>query len=302
MPERKIMFGNSELQKEFVDSHRAFVLEELPKLRAILEKVFVRELTTTPLIRALQTKQEHEALTGEETNQLMAGFVVFGLGRIAADDFTELLILAANGRGVGAFKILRGMYEHIITAIYISKYPSEADAFLGETFIQRMKISKRVGELFPGRPDDRTPEQIQEFELELQNALAKRKSATRPKCRQPISQEAWTRVNVDTMAEKAGPYFKEIYAPCYLIPTFVTHPTALGLESRFRGTETGFIYRDRTVREAHKAALHGHALMLRLLSHQNDYFQLGLEDEISSLYEGFPAVWSNNSPDERRPE
>ena len=40
----------------------------------------------------------------------MAEPVVFYLGRAAADDFGELLILCGNGRGIGAYKILRGMY------------------------------------------------------------------------------------------------------------------------------------------------------------------------------------------------
>ena len=40
--------------------------------------------------------------------------IVYTLGRIAIDDFSELMVLGGNGWGIGALKILRGMYERVV--------------------------------------------------------------------------------------------------------------------------------------------------------------------------------------------
>ena len=37
--------------------------------------------------------------------------VIFGLGRVCAEDFQQALILCGNGFGIGALQMVRGMYE-----------------------------------------------------------------------------------------------------------------------------------------------------------------------------------------------
>ena len=54
-------------------------------------------------------------------NKTTTDRVVFFLGRIAADDFGEIIILSGNGRGIGAYKILRGMYERVVHAVFFNK-------------------------------------------------------------------------------------------------------------------------------------------------------------------------------------
>ena len=50
---------------------------------------------------------------------------------MACDDFTAVLILSGNGAGFAAFVHLRSIYERLVTALYISKKPSEARRFAG---------------------------------------------------------------------------------------------------------------------------------------------------------------------------
>jgi hypothetical protein len=82
--------------------------------------------------------------------------VVFLLIRQAAQDFIELLALAATGYGLGAFKILRGMYERVVTAGWLHKHPEETERFLNWETIQR---SKRDMALLDGFADTVSPEQ-----------------------------------------------------------------------------------------------------------------------------------------------
>jgi len=54
---------------------------------------------------------------------------VFGLGHQVADDFFDIVLLAAHGNGMGAVKLLRPLYERVVTALYLMKHPDEVNAF-----------------------------------------------------------------------------------------------------------------------------------------------------------------------------
>ena len=56
--------------------------------------------------------------------------ILFHLDRLCAEDFSEILLLCGNGYGIGAEKVLRGMYERAVTATYLSQHPEEAANFL----------------------------------------------------------------------------------------------------------------------------------------------------------------------------
>ncbi len=86
----KITFGRPDEQEAFVESHRLF-FERFLNLQAALNIAFRREETTSGL----------------------ADMVVFFLGRLCVEDFTEILLLCGNGYGMGAMKLLRGMYERV---------------------------------------------------------------------------------------------------------------------------------------------------------------------------------------------
>src|SRR5205807_1593950 len=96
--------------------------------------------------------------------------------RAAADDFGELIILSGNGRGIGAFQILRGMYERIVTAAFIAENPSEARLFLANADIQKGKLWKRLVDAMPDIKNRYAPEQIKDLDDRYQKARAELKS------------------------------------------------------------------------------------------------------------------------------
>lgn len=275
--------GDAEAQARFIKTHEKF-LEEYLQIRALLEKVFLRPLPTSERAMPLASPTEIE-------DRNMADGVVFFLGRAAADDFGELLVLAGNGRGIGAYKILRGMYERIVTAAFISKNAPEARLFLSHSFIERDKVWRRFKELIPDYPDNRKAEDIAAFEQELGEAKARLKESICKKCNQPISQEAWTRKTLDVMAEKADGNLARAYAYCYLMPTLHSHATAFSMESRMRWTEAGYSFKEITEEEARKAVLYGHGLILRLLKLENGHFGLELDAEVEERWRAFPEIW-----------
>src|SRR5260370_1856477 len=104
----------------------------------------------------------------------MADRVVFGLGRIIADDFGELLVLGGNGYGIGAYKILRGMYERLVTAAYIAKNPSEARPFVEDDAIKKWKLWQQTLEVMPDLKHTISKERINALEPESKKTKASR--------------------------------------------------------------------------------------------------------------------------------
>lgn len=287
--------GDSKAQREFLRKNRPF-LREHANLHALLTKVFIRALVISTQEHQIEQVGESLSLSDADAiaveDRLMAQPVVFYLGRAAADDFGELIILCGNGRGIGAYKILRGMYERVVTAAFIAKNPSEARHFLAHSDIQKGKLWRRLVEIMPDIKNRYTAEQIQGLQDRYQKAQAKLKSEYCKKCSQPITQDEWTRVSLDTMAEKADPNLATLYASCSLLPTFHHHATAFGLESRLRQTQSGgYSFVETSEEEAWKALMLGHNLILRLLTIQNSYFELGLDAEINAHYEMFSRIW-----------
>jgi hypothetical protein len=70
----------------------------------------------------------------------LADKIVYFLSKIASEDFTEVFILCGNGHGIGAFKILRGMYERVVTTFFIAKNPTEAERFWNYFSIHKYKM------------------------------------------------------------------------------------------------------------------------------------------------------------------
>src|SRR5712691_8366846 len=71
--------------------------------------------------------------------------VVFYAGRLAVEDFQEILLLAGNGSGVGALKILRGMYERTVHGRYLSQAPdSEVENFYDWHWVQKHKLTDEL--------------------------------------------------------------------------------------------------------------------------------------------------------------
>ena len=66
---------------------------------------------------------------GVEPKNLPVDSPVNGMVQLCAEDFRAILILAGNGNGVAALKLLRPMYERALTAQYLSAHPEKAEAF-----------------------------------------------------------------------------------------------------------------------------------------------------------------------------
>jgi len=282
-----ISVGDVMAQKRFIAAHEPF-LREFPKLQNTMETA----LTKSQEKVSQQTNGEADE---PEKGEDFARPVVFSLARAVYDDFGELLILAGNGMGLGATKVLRSMYERLVTAMYISKYPAEAGTFCDQGAIEKGKIINRYKDVVPELlARDFTPDELAEIQKRYAEAKAREKVDFCNKCNQPITKEAWTRVSLDTMAREVDDELLKSYTACYLQPTLLTHATPTGLDLRLRFTGAGFEYKLLSEPEAHKALLRSHYLILKLLRHLDGYFNLELGKEIGARCTTFNVIWTDN--------
>jgi hypothetical protein len=252
-----IGIGDGPAQQRFIQTHVGFVLDH-PAIHELLKKVSLRTLVVPPqdeVDRFRQLPENDPAFIAFE-DKVMADRVVFGLGRIIADDFGEVLALSGNGYGIGAYKILRGMYERLVTAAYIAKNPAEARFFIEDDAIKKWKLWQQAIEVMPDLKDSVPKEKTDALEAEYKRVKAKRAESIYKTCGQPKSQEAWTRVDLASMAKQIDINLSALYGACYLTPTFHSHATGFGLGARFRRNEDGATsYQEISEKEARRAIL-----------------------------------------------
>jgi hypothetical protein len=110
------------------------------------------------------------------------------------------------------------------------------------------------------------------------------------------TQEAWTRIDLASMAKQTDINLSSLYGACYLTPTFHSHATGFGLGARFRRTEDGSnSYQETSEKEVRQAIMLAHNLLLRHLTLQNEYFKLGLDEEIQPRVDAFLRIWKQRT-------
>ena len=73
---------------------------------------------------------------------------VYFYGNLVAEGFLELFLMAVNGYGFRAMKLLRSMYEHTVTLKYLREHLDELQAFFDFDRVQQYKLTKQIIETF----------------------------------------------------------------------------------------------------------------------------------------------------------
>jgi Family of unknown function (DUF5677) len=72
-------------------------------------------------------------------------------GRLVVEDFMEIFLVAVNGYGFAAVKLLRSMYEHTVTLEYLNDHPDEVEDFIDYDAVQQYKLMKPIFETVRNR-------------------------------------------------------------------------------------------------------------------------------------------------------
>ena len=271
-----IGIGDPNEMKHFVESYPVF-MERLAFLNAVRDKVFQRK--------------------GEGK---LFDIVIFAFGKVCAEDFQQAYILCGNGFGIGASQILREMYERHVTAAYLLKHPDELEQFLEYDKVHRYKgfnhfassyTADELDKIISKETQERIKAQYDEVKGNFRMTLCKKCKSTQPMF-------SWTTLSTLDLAKRTkrgleGHYYNDFYEP-----TIFTHSTASALQARMRADKNGhpFFDAEGQRKKVGTVLMSVHLLLLFVLDLQNDFFKLGIDDDIKQLEKDYRDCWTPNEP------
>lgn len=261
--------GKPKEWRDFEERHRRF-FDNYPRLQEAQTRAFIRPLHG-PTRRDL---------------------AVFYLGRLAVEDFQEILLLAGNGSGSAALKILRGMYERLVDGRYLSTAPdSEVENFYSWHYVQKRKLIHELTDTMGEDFFEGLGYEDQRQEIEAGYALVRETFLVDhcDHCSKKRVNFTWSKKDLLQRAAAAGYGIRGLTFAAYYVPLEHTHSSIAAILHRLREAEDGSItFQDDVQRgEADLALQYGFLLLLNIIDLQRDYFKLEQLDE--SLKKCFTA-------------
>ncbi|MDO8432187.1 MAG: DUF5677 domain-containing protein [Candidatus Binatus sp.] len=261
-------FGRPDEQRSFVESHKLF-FERFPNLAATMNLAFVRTMT----------------------NSGLADAVVFYLGRLCTDDFNEILLLCGNGYGSGAMKLLRGLYERVVTGRHLHTHPDECRDFLDFYWINAHRVARAIEDVF-GKGQI-SAAKVAELEAKRAEVKSRYMVTSCKKCGTKRLNYTWSKLDFVSMARATGSTGKRL-VDAYFLPMEQAHSTAGAIGSRLKEKPDGTITFDNESQRglADRALITGHNLMLDMLCLQREHFGLvALDDPVAKCLKDFAEIW-----------
>jgi hypothetical protein len=266
----KIVVGETDIPGSFGRVFDKF-LRELDTRHALIEKVLYRE----------ETKKTD-----------VVDRYVHSLGVRAYQDFQEILVLMENGLPTGASKILRSLYERVVTCTYLSKNPDAVADFAEYDAVHKQKLLQRLPK--EAREKMLPPEVAQLIEQKFEAVKARFTREVCDECGKQGLMGSWTKLDTYSLAKKAGEGLDEIYGQAFLLPTLHLHTTATGILGNIEATPEGFILKTEELKDRGEILLFAHFLLCKIVQLHNRYFELGLDAEVDDAIGAFNVTWAKD--------
>lgn len=216
--------------------------------------------------------------------------MIFYLGRLCAEEFNEILLLAGNGYGIGAFKLLRGMYERSVTAHHLHLHPELIEDFLEYYWVAQRKEVKAIVESFGADVLDAAL--VKEVEDNFKRVESRFMVTDCAVCGTKRLNHTWSKLDVVSMA-KAGKAFGKFVVDAYYLPRRHGHSTVGAVSSRLMEAEGGTLFYGGSQRKEADGALKiAHKLIVVNLALQLEHFQLqALESPLQQCLDDAKYAW-----------
>jgi hypothetical protein len=221
--------------------------------------------------------------------------VILTLSLLCGEDFREIELLCGNGYGFGATKLLRGMYERVVTARHLARHPEETEKFLSWGTVDTGKRARAILEAFA---DELPADDIAKLKRYVEEGRNERQIMVIEcdKCGKERPHHSWTRADVVTMAKADKDANSGLWiVPCYLEPTRHLHANASGIDARVTvGEEGGISFVGGPSREeADTALMFAHLLMLNLCELLLSRFDIpGLREALDAAGRDYVEIWT----------
>jgi Family of unknown function (DUF5677) len=226
-----------------------------------------------------------------QTSTLLERTVYF-LGRLAVEEFMEILLLCANGYGIGAQKLVRGMYERAVTARYLYKHPDEVRNYLDFNRVTDHKFLLAFQSTMGH--DVFSQEQTVKIKRNFEAVKAQFMVSDCKTCKTTRLNHTWSKVDIVSMARMSDENLWSLLVPAYYLPTQEFHSTIGAIFSRLdpEAADEGLILDGAAQRDrADQAIIIAHNLLLNILDLQRECFHIQeLELLLQTCFEDYKAV------------
>ena len=199
--------------------------------------------------------------------------IVYFLGRSSVRDFSEILLVSYHGYGVAASKLLRSMYEHVVTLRYIHENPTEAQLFVEYHPVQKHKLLSRLIDTFG--PDILPQDEIDKTRKAAASVKENYMIADCRKCGTKRLNHTWNKLDFVAMAKKTGGGLGTMIVPNYYFPLRHAHPSIAGLSQGMEVVDDTLTPgADSQPKLADDSLRSAHSLMLNVLEVQCERFKI----------------------------
>jgi hypothetical protein len=224
--------------------------------------------------------------------------MVYGLGLLCWEDFEEILHLCDSGYGFGAEKIIRGMFERLVTATYLHKNPDKSERFIAFEHIRGHKLAAAVQQATGGTG---IPGVVVEDLNAKRDAVKETftRECSEAGCDRRLSMYSWSELDFVSMVGRADSNLKDVVWMAYTLPIAETHASLGAVWARATDRGDGypeFSSREKKARQKADAVIVlAHSLVLRMFELQLAQFpqlEASLRTAMDGLVEDFKACWA----------
>jgi hypothetical protein len=216
--------------------------------------------------------------------------VIFIYGRVCLEDVFEILLCCGNGNGHAAQKLLRGLYERVVTLRYLHEHPAEVENFLDFYWVAQRKLMIACAGTM-GK-DMFTRDMIAEIENGYQAVKDKFMVTDCKTCGTKRPSHSWSKLDFAAMARMTS--LGKLIALGYYIPLREAHATVASMLSRVEASENDGISFIHTAQRkpADNALRVSHNIFLDVLRVQDEHFAVpGLKEQNELCLQDFMDIW-----------
>jgi hypothetical protein len=262
-----ITIGSKEKHDAFVIRHEEF-FNRFPNLLAAEEAALGRTLNANPGLDP----------------------ILFYLGTRCKEDFTAITLLAAHGLGLSATSLIRGMYERVVTAVYLHNNPKDWQLFADFDVIQKRRAALAIKETIGIDPHH--TKRLEDLEAEYALLKTKYEVSVCKTCDTTRVGPSWHKLDFVTMA-KSLPYLRELLVPGYYVPLSQAHSTLRSVASQIEERGDGITFRTDYTEECDRAFKLAHQLLLHILQLQADHFKIPeIDARVTTALHDYTAIWN----------
>jgi hypothetical protein len=148
-------------------------------------------------------------------------------------EYEEILLLALNGYGSGATKLLRALYERVVTGMYLMRNPKKIQQFIEYTYVHWHKLLIEADTT--GVAQSLSPERREEIVNDFRKVEAQFTETVCKPCKKTRLRGSWTKKPVPSQAREVAEELGLLCFQSYLIPTFFLHTTFWGTTRKWSG-------------------------------------------------------------------